>query len=32
MFDVLPQALWELVIHWWKTKTTISLVEKDVVR
>jgi hypothetical protein len=28
----LPQALQKLVLQWWIVETTISLIEKDVVR
>jgi len=31
-FDSLPCSLKELLIQWWTTETTISLVEKDVVK
>jgi hypothetical protein len=30
--DALPQALQKLVLQWWIVETTISLIEKDVVR
>ncbi len=31
-FDSLPHSLKELVIQWWTTYTTISPIEKDVVK